>query len=60
MVNFKGDRQEEIILLQQLIEAGTKIYGFVRERGNLESVFMEITNHEEERLVLLHEDQSGL
>ena len=60
VVNFKGDRQEEIILLQQLIEAGTKIYGFVRERGNLESVFMEITNHEEERLVLLHEDQSGL
>ena len=60
VVNFKGDRQEEIILLQQLIEAGTKIYGFVRERGDLESVFMEITNHEEERLVLLHEDQSGL
>ena len=60
VVNFKGDRQEEIILLQQLIEAGTKIYGYVRERGNLESVFMEITNHEEERLVLLHEDQSGL
>ncbi len=60
VVNFKGDRQEEIILLQQLIEAGTKVYGFVRERGNLESVFMEITNHEEERLVLLHEDQSGL
>ena len=60
VVNFKGDRQEEIILLQQLLEAGTKVYGFVRERGNLESVFMEITNHEEERLVLLHEDQSGL
>ena len=60
VVNFKGDRQEEIILLQQLIEAGTKVYGFVRERGYLESVFMEITNHEEERLVLLHEDQSGL
>lgn len=60
VVNFNGDRQEEIGLLQQLIEAGTKVYGFVRERGNLESVFMEITNHEEERLVLLHEDQSGL
>lgn len=60
VVNFKGDRQEEIELLQQLIEAGTKVYGFVRERGNLESVFMEITNHEEERLVLLHEDQSSL
>lgn len=60
VVNFNGDRQEEIGLLQQLIAAGTKVYGFVRERGNLESVFMEITNHEEERLVLLHEDQSGL
>lgn len=56
VVNFNGNRQEEITLLRQMIEAGVKVYGFVRERGNLESVFMEITNHEEERLVLLHED----
>lgn len=56
VVNFTGDRQDEIMLLQQLVDADVMVYGFVRERGNLESVFMEITNHEEEGLVLIHED----
>lgn len=56
VVNFTGDRQDEIMLLQQLVDADVLVYGFVRERGNLESVFMEITNHEEEGLVLIHED----
>lgn len=55
MVNFTGDRQDEIILLKKLVEAGVMVYGFVREQGSLESVFMEITNHKEERLVLIHE-----
>ncbi len=54
-VNFTGDRQEEILLLQQLVDAEAGVYGFARERGNLESIFMDITNHEEERLVLVHE-----
>ena len=56
VVNFTGDRQDEIMLLQQLVDADVLVYGFVRERGNLESIFMEITNHEEEGLVLIHED----
>jgi len=56
VVNFNGDRQDEIMLLQQLVDADVMVYGFVRERGNLESVFMEITNHGEEGLVLIHED----
>lgn len=56
VVNFTGDRQDEIMLLQQLVDADVLVYGFVRERGNLESVFMEITNHGEEGLVLIHED----
>lgn len=56
VVNFTGDRQDEIMLLQQLVDADVMVYGFVRERGNLESVFMEITNHGEEGLVLIHED----
>lgn len=55
MVNFTGDRQDEIVLLKKLVEAGVMVYGFVREQGSLESVFMEITNHKEERLVLIHE-----
>lgn len=55
MVTFHGDRQEEIMLLQQLVDAEVMVYGFMREKGSLESVFMEITNHNEERLVLIHE-----
>ena len=56
-VNFNGDKQDEILLLQQLIDADVPVYGFIRERGNLESIFMQITNHEEERVVLSSEDQ---
>lgn len=55
MVGFTGDREEEAVLLQQLIQAGVMICGFMRERGNLESVFMQITDHEEGR-VLIRED----
>ena len=54
-VGFMGDQEEEAILLGQLAAAGVMIYSFVRERGNLESVFMQITNHEE-GMVLIHED----
>lgn len=54
MVGFTGDREDEAALLQQLIDAGIMVCGFVRERGNLESIFMQITNHEE-GMVLIHE-----
>ena len=54
MIGFTGDREDEAALLQQLIDAGIMVCGFVRERGNLESVFMQITNHEE-GMVLIHE-----
>lgn len=56
IVGFAGDKQDEAILLQRLIDAEVLVYGFVRERGNLESIFMQITNHEEEEVVLLHEN----
>lgn len=55
MVGFTGDRQDEAILLQQLVDADVLIYGFMREQGNLESIFMQITGHEEEKAVLIHE-----
>ena len=60
VVGFTGSRQDEIMLLQQLVDAEVMVYGFARERGSLESVFMQITGHEEERMVLLHEDESGI
>lgn len=56
VVGFSGDKRDEGALLKQLIEAGAAVYGFVRERGNLESVFMQITDHGDEGVVLIHED----
>ena len=55
VVGFTGDRQDEATLLKRLVDEGVRVYGFVREKGSLDSVFMEITNHKEERLVLVHE-----
>lgn len=55
MVGFTGDQEDEAVLLQQLVDAGIMVCGFVRERGNLEAVFMQIINHEE-GMVLIHEN----
>lgn len=55
MVGFTGEQEDEAMLLKQLIEAGVLVGGFVRERGNLESVFLQIINHEE-RMVLISEN----
>lgn len=60
MVGFTGDAADESRLLAGLIGAGVAVRGFMREPGNLEAVFMQITNHEEERVVLSYEDESGL
>ena len=32
----------------------------MREKGSLETIFMELTEHEEEKAVLMHEVESGL
>jgi ABC-2 type transport system ATP-binding protein len=54
MVGFTGDRQEEARLLQQLVDAGIPVCGFARLRGNLETLFMQITD-KDEKVVLIHE-----
>lgn len=59
-VGFLGDRQDEALLLQQMIDADVMISGFVREKGSLESIFMQITDHDGEKAVLKHEVESGL
>lgn len=56
MVGFTGDTADESRLLAGLIEAGVAVRGFMREPGNLEAVFMQITNHDEEKVVLSYED----
>ena len=62
MVQFAGSERQESGLLAELIQAGVQVKGFVREPGNLEAVFMQLTNHEEERVVLSYEydRESGL
>lgn len=56
MLNFTGDREDEAALLQQLMDGGVQICGFMREKGNLEAVFMQLTSREEEGKVLIHEN----
>ena len=60
MVGFIGDERRESELLKQMIEAGIPVRGFMREPGSLESIFMQITDHNKEKVVLSYEDESGL
>ena len=59
-VRFTGDKQDEAVLLQQLVDSGLLVSGFTREQGSLESLFMQITGKDEERTVLKYENESGL
>ena len=54
--------KQESRLLTELVQAGVEVRGFMREPGSLEAVFMQLTNHEEERVVLSYEAdfESGL
>ena len=60
MVGFIGDERRESELLKQMIEAGIPVRGFMREPGSLESIFMQITYYNKEKVVLSYEDESGL
>ena len=59
-VGFNGDKKDEALLLQQLVDAEVMVNGFMREKGSLETIFMQITDHMGEKAVLVHEDESGL
>ena len=59
-VGFLGDRQDEAALLQQLVDADVMVSGFMREKGSLESLFMQVTAREDEKAVIRHEMESGL
>lgn len=52
MINFDGNKADEAILLQQLIASDIPVTCFVREPGNLESFFMQITEHSKEKIIL--------
>lgn len=46
-VKFNGEAPDESELLIQMVTNGVKVTSFAREEGNLESVFMKITEQEE-------------
>lgn len=46
-VKFNGEASDESELLTQMVTNGVKVISFAREEGNLESVFMQITEQEE-------------
>lgn len=46
-VGFKGNRMDEAKLLQRIMEQGALVSSFGRAEGNLESLFMEITDKKE-------------
>ena len=52
MLNFEGSREDEAALLQQLIAYDIPVREFVREPGSLESYFMQITDHVEEKVIM--------
>ena len=60
MVSFNVDRRDEALLLQQLVDSEILVSGFMREKGSLETLFMQLTTSEEERMVIISEEQPGL
>ena len=55
-VRFHGGHDAEAALLRHLVESGIPVNGFIREQGDLESIFMQITNHDEGKVVLSSEE----
>lgn len=60
VVGFHGGAPAEAELLRKLIEAKVPVNGFLREQGDLESIFMQITNHDMEKVVLTIEEEPCL
>lgn len=59
MVGFNGNAEAECELLAHMVDAGVFIRGFYREPGNLEAVFMQITNREKEGVVQSYENHES-
>lgn len=55
-VQFHGGQQDEAELLAMLVSAGIPVSGFIREQGDLESIFMQITNRNRGKVVLTSEE----
>ncbi len=60
VVGFRGSTREESELLTELTAAGVLIRSFMRDQGSLESIFMQLTEDDEEKVVLSYDAESGL
>ena len=59
-MGFNGDKKMRRCFCMQMVDAEVMVNGFMREKGSLETIFMQITDHMGEKAVLVHEDESGL
>ncbi|MCI8454511.1 MAG: ABC transporter ATP-binding protein [Lachnospiraceae bacterium] len=55
-IQFHGNSRDEAGLLEGLLAAGARVNAFMREQGDLESIFMQITNHDMEKVVMRGEE----
>ncbi len=60
MINFDGNREDETALLRRMIEKGLGVRSFSRERGSLESIFMQLTGHGDERIIYSSDKEEEL
>ena len=58
-IDFSGTAKDEADLLASLVNEGVAVSGFLRERGNLESIFMKLTGGETEITVASDEMEPG-
>lgn len=58
LLHYTGTAQEESALLRRLIEANVPVRSFHREKGDLESLFLQLTGAREERKVSYYEAES--
>lgn len=56
--HFTGSREEEAMLLHQLVKEQIPVVSFMREQTSLETLFFHLTEHEEE--VPVYEFESGI
>lgn len=61
-IQFRGQAMEQVALLRQLMDANVPVIGMYREESSLKSVFMQMTDHSEEKAVLAvdYNEESGL
>lgn len=56
MITFSGKSEDEADLLRRMVEAGLSVRNFSREKSSLESIFMQLTGHGEERVAASSDD----